>query len=470
MHLQLDRSLRPRGTAVLAILFVTSVAPCCFGQTQASGVATGTLRGTVTDSSRSVVVGAIVTLQPAGSSSQRTTITDQAGLFHFPAVEPGHYALTITALGFTGHKANVSVVLGENQPLPPVALQVASAISEVDVHLPPHELAAAQVHAEERQRVLGVIPNFFVTYQPHAAPLTAAQKFQLGWKSIIDPVVLLGSGVTAGIEQGRNSYPEFGQGMEGYGKRFGAAYANRVSDVFIGHVVTQSIFRQDPRYFYKGTGTVRARALYAIATAFVRKGDNGRWQPDYSDVIGGLASGEISTLYYPASTRDGLRLFHNVLLGFGARAANHLMQEFVYRNLTTHVPKIRSEPILPEGTSLSLISIEDLRSGTPENARPINFVLAKDIEVNGVVVAYAGSKAIGEATYAAVPRASAASARTMHLSLENVHLKIGKRELPLRSTEKKRGDSTLEYHWLEDSGRIVLVLYLAQNVTFPPAE
>ena len=97
-------------------------------------------------------------------------------------------------------------------------------------------------------------------------------------------------GIAAGIQQGRNNHPEFGQGTEGYAKRFGAQYANRVSSVIIGHVVMQSIFHQDPRYFYKGTGSVRSRALYAIGTAFVRKGDNGHWQPDYSDVLGGLAS------------------------------------------------------------------------------------------------------------------------------------------------------------------------------------
>jgi hypothetical protein len=128
-------------------------------------------------------------------------------------------------------------------------------------------------------------------------PRPAAQKFQLGWAEIIDPEVLIGTGLVAGIEQWRNSYHEFGQGREDYAKRFGAAYADCVSGIFIGHVLTQSVFHQDPRYFYKGTGGFRARALYVIGTAFVSKGDNGRWQPDYSDVIGGLASGEISTLY-----------------------------------------------------------------------------------------------------------------------------------------------------------------------------
>jgi Carboxypeptidase regulatory-like domain len=453
--------------AVLCMMFVaaSSAQP-------PDAAAPGMVRGIVTDASGSVIVAAIVILQPAGSTAQRTTITDQAGWFHFSAVEPGNYTLTMKAAGFRDQNTTVSVVSGENPPLPPAVLQVAPAISNVDVGLSQHELAVEQVHAEEKQRLLGIFPNFFVSYQPNAAPLTAAQKFQLGWKVVIDPVVLLGSGITAGIEQGRNTYREFGQGMEGYGKLFGADYADTVSGVFIGHVVTQSIFHQDPRYFYKGTGSFGSRLLYALATAFISKGDNGRWQPDYSDVIGGLAAGEISTLYYPASSRTGLRLFHNVLLGFGGRASDHLLQEFVYRKLTTHVPKIaaRSQPILPDGTPVSLISVEDLRSDAPQSARPITFVLTKDLEVAGVIVARAGSQAMGHATYSAVPPASAGSAEAMHLSLESVSLKIGKTEVPLRSTQQKGSADRLQYHWLEDTGRIALVLYVAENATLPPAQ
>src|ERR1039457_1981822 len=224
-------------------------------------------------------MGAIVTLEAAASTGQRTAITDQAGSFRFPAVEPGNYKITIAAPGFAiWTTPNVAVAPGDHPPLLSSVLQLAVASSSVNVTLPPHELAADQLKSEEKQRLLGVLPDFFVSYAPNAAPLTAAQKFQLGWKTIIDPVSLLGTSISAGIQQPRNNYPEFGQGTEGYAKRFGAQYANRVSRVIIGRVVMQSIFHQDPRYFYKGTGSIRSRALYAIGTAFVAKGDNGNWQ------------------------------------------------------------------------------------------------------------------------------------------------------------------------------------------------
>ncbi len=300
----------------------------------------GVIQGTVKDASGSTVAGAVVTLETALSTGQRTAITDQAGSFLFSAVEPGNYNIAIAALGFAvWTAADVAVGSGDNPPSLSAVLQVAAASSSVNVTLPPHELAADQLKAEEKQRVLGLFPNFFVSYVPNAAPLTAAQKFQLGWKTITDPVVLIDTGLGAGIQQWRNHNPEFGQGTEGYAKRYGALYADRVSGIIIGHVVMQAIFRQDPRYFYKGTGSVRSRAMYAIGMAFVRKGDNGHWQPDYSDVVGGAAADELSSLYYPSTSRPVRRLADNILLEFGGRAADNLVREFVFSRVSTHVPK-----------------------------------------------------------------------------------------------------------------------------------
>ena len=335
----------------------------------------------------------------------------------------------------------------------------------MSVTLPPRELAAEQLKAEEKQRLLGVFPDFFVSYAPNAAPLTAAQKFHLGWKTITDPVVLLDTGIAAALQQGRNKYPEFGQGAEGYGKRFGALYADRVSAAIIGHVVMQSILHQDPRYFYKGTGSVRSRALYAIGTAFVRKGDNGHWQPDYSDVLGGLAAGEISTLYYPTSSRPGRRLVDNVMLGFGGRAVHNLLHEFVLRRLTTHVATRAaglSPRILREGTEVSLISTEDWSSKKAESGGPIGFMLASDIEVDGIIVGQIGLMAWGQASLA-----NGSGGTAVRVGLGKVRLKLGDTDVPLRSTPLRDGVGAMEYHRLEDSGRISIVLYVSRKCHAP---
>jgi hypothetical protein len=431
--------------------------------------APGIVSGVVTDSSGAVVSAALVTLSRTGLLASRTAVTDNAGAFHFAEVEPANYTIAIAADGFAPWTTAIVVVpAGENQPPVSAVLQVASTSTKVDVGLPPHELAVEQLKTEEHQRLLGVFPHYFVTYEPHPAPLSAAQKFQLGWKTIFDPITVLSAAIGAGIEQARNSYHQFGQGMEGYGKRFGAQYLDGVNGVIIGGVLMQAVFRQDPRYFYKGAGTFRSRALYAIGTAFVRKGDNGHWQPDYSDVLGSLAAGEISTLYYPASSRTGLRLFHGVLLDLGGNAAGNLFEEFLFRKITTHLPKAAmslSKPMLREGTPVSLVSVEELNSKL--GTGPIAFLLATDIQVGGLIVAKAGSKASGQVNYTAV---SNGGSEDIHVELEGVRLKVGGAEVSLRSTALRKGGGALVYHRLDDSGRISVMLYVAANITLPPAQ
>lgn len=422
------------------------------------------------DPSGATIAGAVVTLQAAGSTEQRTTITDQAGAFHFSPVSAGTYKITITASGFAVWTAeNVAPGSGESPAGISAVLPVAPAATEVTVTLPPHELAAEQVKAEEKQRVLGIFPNFFVAYQPNSAPLTAAQKFQLGWKTIFDPVPILFSAAGAGIQQARNSYAGYGQGMEGYWKRFGANYADRVDETLIGNVVMQSVFHQDPRYFYRGKGSFGSRALYAIATAFVAKGDNGHWQPAYADVLGGMASYGISTLYRPGTSRPGLRLSHVILLGFAGRAGHNLFEEFVLPKLTTHFPQAaisRSQLILRAGTPVPLISVRNLSAKAADKAEPIGFVLASDIRVGRVVVAKAGSQAWGRLDY----RVESGTAGGLHIDLDHVLLRVGKVEVPLRSTQVRNGGSTVEYHRLENSGRIAIMLYADKDTVLEPAQ
>lgn len=148
------------------------------------------------------------------------------------------------------------------------------------------------------------------------------------------------TGAVAGAEQAGNAFKGYGQGAQGYGKRFGAYYADNFTGNMIGGAILPSVFKQDPRYFYKGTGTITSRTLYAIANTVICKGDNGHWQPDYSGILGDLASGGISNLYYPPSNRSGVdQTFLTVLVVTGEGAVQNLFQEFVVRRrLTPHIP------------------------------------------------------------------------------------------------------------------------------------
>ena len=222
-------------------------------------------------------------------------------------------------------------------------LTVATEVTQIQVVLPSFEVAEEELKVEEKQRVFGVIPNFYVSYVPNAAPLAPRQKFHLAWRSTIDPVNFALIGVIAGVQQADNTWSGYGQGAQGYAKRYGASYADFAISTFIGSAILPSLLKQDPRYFYKGTGTVRQRVLYAIANSVICKGDNGHWQANYSGILGSLASGGISNLYYPAQNRNGAGLtFENTLIGIGESAATNILQEFVIRKLTPNLPHQQS--------------------------------------------------------------------------------------------------------------------------------
>lgn len=460
------------GLPILWLAFTSGLAPAqAQSQLVAGQSSSGSIQGTVTDPSGAAVAGAVVTLILASSTVQRTTLTDNAGAFRFSGQVPERWNLTITASGFkTWTTSNLTAAAADNSPPISAVLEVAPASEQVTVGLPRDELAAQQLKVEEKQRLIGLFPNYFVTYEPNPAPLTAAQKFQLGWKTFFDPVPMLSSALSAGIQQARNSYWEYGQGVEGYAKRWGANYADRIDDILIGHVVTQSVFHQDPRYFYKGTGKFGSRLLYGIATAFVCKGDDGHWQPAYSDVLGGAAAYELSTLYRPGTSRPWRRLGDTVAWGFAGRAVSNLFEEFLLRSITTHVPKTaasQSLPILRAGAPVSLISVDDLNQVTADRSGPVEFVLASDLQVGGAIVAKAGTRVWGRATYTTV---SDANGQARHLELGRVRLTVGKVDIPLRSSEVRGKVGALQYHFLEDSGRIAVVLYVDQDTVLSPAK
>jgi Carboxypeptidase regulatory-like domain len=325
------------GTASLAKTSTLSLQ--CAASPASYQPSAGTLNGTVADSTGTAIPGAIVTLTRDEPSPSRQTSVDEDGQFSFANVVPGPFQLAIASPGFTTLAAAGTLVSGQSCVLPRITLLLATTVTEVRVELTPVELAQEQLREQEKQRVMGVIPNFYVTYVPHAVPLTSKQKFELAWKSTIDPVSFGVTAAVAGVQQATNTFSGYGQGAQGYGKRYGAAYADFVTGTYIGGAIFPSLLKQDPRYFYKGTGSVRSRALYAMANAVICKGDNGHWQPNYSGIMGSLASGGISNLYYPPSDRSGVALtFENTLIGIGETAAVNLLQEFVIRKITPNIP------------------------------------------------------------------------------------------------------------------------------------
>ena len=298
----------------------------------------GAISGTLVDKTGTAIVGAHLKLTLDDQSASQEVLSGEDGQYSFPSVASGPFHLSITATGFAPQEFSGELHAGEAYRVPQITLTLATAITEVRVVPLQVDIAAEQIKDEEKQRVLGVLPNFYVTYVPNAVAMSSRQKFQLAWKTSIDPVTFGVTAAIAGIQQSQNDFSGYGQGAQGYAKRYAASYADGVIGTFIGSAILPSILKQDPRYFYKGTGGKRSRALYAIAMSVTCKGDNGHWQPNYSSILGSIAAGGISNLYYPSTDRDAALTFQNALINIGANAATNLLQEFVIRKLTPNTP------------------------------------------------------------------------------------------------------------------------------------
>ena len=296
----------------------------------------GSIIGTVTDVNGDTVALAKVVLAGPNPNDLHTAITNDTGFFEFHDVWPGvSYLVIISGRGFADWRSpTVTIAPNQSKILTGIRLRVATARTTVNVTSRSEvQVAAEQVKQQEKQRIFGLIPNFYVVYGPNFVPLTAKLKFRLAFRTAIDPATFLGMAVVAGAQQAGDT-PDYGQGAQGYAKRFGADTASGITDIMIGGAILPSLLHQDPRYFYQGTGTIKSRIGHAISNPFVCKGDNGKWQPNYSSVGGDLASAAISNTYYPESNRGVGRTFTSFAIGTGARVVAGLAQEFVLRKIT----------------------------------------------------------------------------------------------------------------------------------------
>jgi carboxypeptidase family protein len=317
------------------IFFASLVIPAIGQRIAVPDPQPGTISGTVTDVNDDVIPGAQVILESSIHGDRRSTVSGDNGSFAFGDLMPGvPYHVTISADGFVAW-TSPTIILNPDQFLflKGSKLTIAEGATSVTVYSSAQQIAAEQVKVEERQRVFGIIPNFYVTYDRDAAPLATSLKFKLALKASTDPVIFAAVAFIAGADQAGDT-PNFGQGAKGYGQRMGALYANGFDDIMIGEAILPSLLHQDPRYFYQGTGTKKSRAFHALSSPFICRGDNGKWEPNYSSIGGDLAAGAISNIYYPQSNRGTGIVFENALITTGGRMASGLVQEFILLRFT----------------------------------------------------------------------------------------------------------------------------------------
>ncbi len=191
------------------------------------------------------------------------------------------------------------------------------------------ERAAEQIKEQEHQRVFGIIPAFNTSYRNDAVSLTRKEKMSLAFHSAVDPVTFATAFFVAGINEMNDDDSDFGWGVEGYGKRVGAAYLDTFDGTIIGNGILPSLLHQDPRYFRLGHGSTKRRLLYAAGASFWCRHDNSkRWEPNVSNIGGNIASGAISNLYYPSGDSGVGQTISNGMIVTAEGAIGSVFQEF----------------------------------------------------------------------------------------------------------------------------------------------
>ncbi len=297
----------------------------------------GVISGAVTDPTGAAIENARVQLVNSEGTTVRETRTVTGGEFVFNALPQGEFSLQVTAAGFASFTSG-SIRITDNQAYiaPTISLSIGASTSEVEVRANDPKIADAQIKAAEKQRVLGFVPNFYTSYVYDAVPLTSKQKYTFALRETLDPSRFIATAIGAGIEQANDSFKGYGYGAAGYGKRYAALYGDGLFSDILSHAVFPALLKQDPRYFYQGSGSFKSRFVHAVSFAVLIRSDSGRTVPNYSYLLGDLTAGSLSNLYYPHADRGAGLVFTNTAIGIAGRAAAALVNEFILPRLTTH--------------------------------------------------------------------------------------------------------------------------------------
>ena len=225
-----------------------------------------------------------------------------------------------------------------------IALLGASALAQQQPSHPPDAPSASQAQAqpgaEARQdKVVSQPSIFFPDLATDRTPLTAGQKFGLFGKNSIAPSSILGTALSAGIDQATNTPSGFGQGAEGYGKRFGANFTTHSSTEFFRTFLFPALAKQDPRYFVHGEGTFGQRFGHAITRVVVAPNDGGGYGFNWGGVFGPLAAQTLANTYLPVREQTGARTAQRYGMDLAAKAGTNVLREFwpdIFKHLKPH--------------------------------------------------------------------------------------------------------------------------------------
>ena len=203
---------------VVSLSLLTALVLVCLAPAQNAASTeeqTGSIAGTVTDPNGGAVPGARIVLKGPTTHDSYTGLANDNGFFELRNVKSGMpFRVAIHAQSFADWTSALIVLeAGQHKLLTDCRLQLEEVQTTVNVGYSSVRVATEQVRAQEKQRVLGVFPNFYVNYDSDPAPMTAKLKFKLALRVAVDPVTILGVGFVAGLDHAGNT-PDYQQGAK----------------------------------------------------------------------------------------------------------------------------------------------------------------------------------------------------------------------------------------------------------------
>ena len=157
--------------------------------------------------------------------------------------------------------------------------------------------------------------------------LTPGDKINLYLRSSVDPVSIFAGAFSAGFNQAIDSVPEWGQGMDGYGKRFASSLGRKAVERTARHGL-KILLKEDPRYFYSNREGIQPRTFHAIGEVFVAHKDSGGTRPNYSYFAGVTCGVYVSRQWQPERSRNAKDYIQDAAVSIGIQSAKNVFTEF----------------------------------------------------------------------------------------------------------------------------------------------
>jgi hypothetical protein len=190
--------------------------------------------------------------------------------------------------------------------------------------------AVDAVPKSDDKHILGVVPNYATVNDPaqRFQSIPSKEKFKLAAQDAFDPFSWVITGIYAGVAHWGNDYAGYGQGAQGYAKRYGAAFADGAISNYMTDAIFPTLLHQDPRYFRLGAGSGWKRAGYALTRIVVTRSDRGAWQFNTSELAGNAVAAGLANLYYPRENRTGGDTLEKFAVNVFSDAGFNVLKEF----------------------------------------------------------------------------------------------------------------------------------------------